>query len=57
MDKVKEQQLIENHWDWLEPILIPHFTPVELATMKYLYITAMLHGIKHGEELEKEVKG
>lgn len=52
MNRTKEQiqQLAEKHWEWLEPILMPHFTPMEIATMEYLYITAMVHGIKHGQE-------
>ena len=41
------KKLAELHWEWLEPLLSPHFDTKTLTTMKYLYITAMIHGYKH----------
>lgn len=45
-----EKKLAEDHWAWLEPLLAPHYDPETLATMKYLYITGIIHGWKHKEE-------
>ncbi len=47
---VEELVDINAHWDWLEPLLIPHYSPSAIVTMKYLYTTAMAHGIKHAIE-------
>lgn len=44
------KKIAELHWEWVEPLLKPHYTPEVLATMKYLYSTAMIHGWKHREE-------
>ena len=41
------KKLAEAHWEWLEPLLQPHFDSKTLAIMKYLYVTAMIHGYKH----------
>ena len=54
MTEEKAKELAEEHWEWLEPILLPHYSPVAIATMKYLYITAMVHGIKHGQEASND---
>ncbi len=44
------KRLAEAHWEWLEPLLLPHYDSLAIATMKYLYITAMVHGFKHKVE-------
>jgi len=44
------KKLAEAHWKWLEPLLKPYHNEETLATMKYLYITAMIHGWKHKVE-------
>ena len=44
------RKLAENHWAWLEPLLLQQYSPEILVIMKYLYITAMIHGWKHKEE-------
>ena len=39
------RQLAEEHWDWLEPILLK-----QLELTRRLFIDAMIHGHKHGKE-------
>lgn len=39
------EQLAEEHWTWLESLLVLIF-----AVIRYLYKTAFIHGMKHGEE-------
>ena len=50
----KSEKLADEHWAWLEPILIFHYSPETLAMMKYLYMTAMRHGYKHGLKAKRD---
>jgi len=47
-----DKQLAEEHWKYTEGIikLIYHGPKLNLKIFKYLYIQAMIHGIKHGRE-------
>lgn len=47
MTDKEARELAEAHWKWLEPVL-KLWACRELELTKYLYITAMTHGIKHG---------
>lgn len=60
MIEQEARKLAEAHWEWFEPIallMIPKLNPDEqLYLTKYLYITAMVHGIRHEVETQLEVK-
>ena len=50
-EKIKE--LAEKHWEWLEPVLkLLGVRERTLEIMKYLYVTAFVHGYKHKVESE-----
>lgn len=40
-----DKELAEAHWAYTETIIL-----MMLGVAKFLYIEAMLHGIKHGKE-------
>jgi len=47
-----DKEIAEAHWDWLEPILRMSgcFNNEQLRMVRYLFITALIHGWKHGQE-------
>jgi hypothetical protein len=57
MDKSLTKEMVQNHWRYNEKIVDLSFQNREMLTkteakslMKYFYISAMIHGIKHGVE-------
>jgi len=50
MKEKEARKLAEKHWERVEPLVLLHFSPVAIATMKYLSISFMVHGIKHLQE-------
>lgn len=51
-EKEKEEninELINNHWDYVNNILITHnLNTITINMIKFHYKTAFLHGYKHG---------
>lgn len=54
MTNEEATELATSHWEWLEPLLKPHYSEEVMATMKYLFTTSMVHGIKHEREMHYE---
>lgn len=44
-------KLAEAHWKWLKPVLLMGGC-LHMELIHYLYVTAMIHGIKHGEKVK-----
>jgi len=53
------KELADQHWTWVEGLLdsLPGDGLFGIATMEYLYTTAMIHGYKHGYEGAMREKG
>ena len=56
-----DQELVDAHWGYVKGVLVQHGITNEtmtvdnmLETVQFHYKTAMLHGIKHGRELERQ---
>jgi len=45
------KRLAEDHWEWAEGLLnsIPEIN-VDIEAFEYIYITAFIHGYKHGKQ-------
>jgi len=45
------ERLAEDHWDWMAGLLrtLPG-VELNVDTLEYIYVTAFIHGYKHGEE-------
>jgi len=53
MDKQETEELAENHWVFIDGLLLSDgANPEELTLVKYLYIQAFIHGFGHGQEHE-----
>ena len=48
----KPEKLAEDHWSYVEQVLRNSGeSPEVIEKIKFHYISAMIHGIKHGREL------
>ena len=45
------EKLADDHWEWVE-MLLESFKNIEIGidTLAFVYISAFVHGYKHGEE-------
>ena len=46
----EEEKIAENHWRFIEGLLKKSGIVDDNGLLKYLYTTAMVHGIKHGQK-------
>lgn len=51
MNLEKAKQLAQEHWNYLEQLLLTHNIPVEqINIIGFHYKTAFIHGYKHSQE-------
>lgn len=57
-----DKELVDAHWKYVEDLLEVHFPSTceqvksdEIEIIGFHYRTAMLHGIKHGRALERQL--
>ncbi len=43
------RNLANEHWKWIEELLISIGISLPMPLCKFLYTTAFIHGLKHGE--------
>ena len=53
------EQLAIGHWQWIDGLIQAMkngllLNPIVYGVIKYIYITAFIHGYKHGKETKKE---
>ena len=47
MNDEQVKEMAEAHYRFLQPLIV---FPAEMGIVKYLYVQALIHGYKHGQE-------
>lgn len=50
MTDEEAKKLAERHWDWVQATLKKANVSLSIELIEHLYISAMVHGIKHERE-------
>ena len=54
MDRAQIAKMASNHWDYAEGLIRSVSGRVTIESAKYIFISAFIHGFKHGVESENE---